>query len=578
MSTTAVTNKSLSLHPDEDKTTEQMDLDREISPAAPLQREDQEMQEPQPQPPVNPEEPRSTEPASEQEQTPDGDSKDSTPQHHENASKQPQQPAARIEHSYRHGSMDETHRQVDRPDLSYQHVQSYRHDSEHRNRTQPSPQSYRYGPEQQQQQQQVSYHYGREQERSHSHQKEQNSSSPPTQTSLEHPHQHQEHTTQDYSIQEGSNHEHQKDCDISLPVSSEPSPVIKQSPGSSSPPSFDVAAVPAVDHEELPHAQTSSSAESGDAPQSRPIGSPEDHPRDVKHAANMLSPEPRPNNKRHSVSDEPDPADLVDPSTEAGTSSLDHPGTGASGSGGNAGNSGDESSGSYPRSSKVPRKVREPVRKIPKVYPPRKPRVRPVAVEHLTMTIRTDSALSTLASAAVAIKDHQGPLSTLSVPPLSPTIRAPSSSSMSPPSHHHHHDGSSSSSTSTPKVPIAPTSTGATAPGAGAGAGAGSGGSQAGSRGGRASNKASIPQDAGGYRCELCPGERFGRVHDLKRHQISKHNEMTWPCDFCHRPFVRRDALLRHYAVKASRRDGVHPTAQEESRLQEAKARAKLLS
>lgn len=553
-----------------------MDLDREISPAASLQREDQEMQEPHPQPPVNPEEPRSTEPAGEQEQTPDCDPKDSSsPQRHENASQQPQQSAVKIEHSYRHGSIEETHHQVDRPDLSYQHVQSYRHDSEHRTRTQPSQQSNRYGPEQQQQQQQVSYHYGREQERSHSHQ--QTSSTPPAQSSLEHPLQHQEHTTQDYSIQEGSNHDNQQDCVTFMPISSEPSPVIKQSPGSSPPPSFDAAAAPAVDPEELPHAQTSSNTESGDVPQSRPIGSPEDHPRDVKQDTSMLSPEPRPNNKRHSVSDEPDPADLVDPSTEAGTSSsLDHPGTGASGSGGNAGNSGDESSGSYPRSSKVPRKVREPIRKIPKVYPPRKPRVRPVAVEHLTMTIRTDSALSTLASAAVAIKDHQGPLSTLSVPPLSPNIHAPSSST-SPPSHHHHHDGSPSSSTSTPKVPIAPTSTGGGAA-PGAGAGAGGGGSQAGSRGGRASNKANIPQDAGGYRCELCPGERFGRVHDLKRHQISKHNEMTWPCDFCHRPFVRRDALLRHYAVKASRRDGVHPTTQEESRLQEAKARAKLLS
>jgi hypothetical protein len=92
---------------------------------------------------------------------------------------------------------------------------------------------------------------------------------------------------------------------------------------------------------------------------------------------------------------------------------------------------------------------------------------------------------------------------------------------------------------------------------------------------GRAS-KTQVPRDAGGYRCELCPGERFGRVHDLKRHQISKHNEMTWPCDFCHRPFVRRDALLRHYSVKAARRDGVHPTDQEENRLKEAKARAKL--
>ncbi|KAF9358851.1 hypothetical protein BGX26_000777 [Mortierella sp. AD094] len=80
----------------------------------------------------------------------------------------------------------------------------------------------------------------------------------------------------------------------------------------------------------------------------------------------------------------------------------------------------------------------------------------------------------------------------------------------------------------------------------------------------------------GFYKCEMCPLERFGRVHDLKRHQISKHNEKTWPCDFCHRPFVRRDALLRHYAVKAARRDGIHPTSQESNRLSEARARAKL--
>ncbi|KAG0358540.1 hypothetical protein BGZ54_010372 [Gamsiella multidivaricata] len=86
-----------------------------------------------------------------------------------------------------------------------------------------------------------------------------------------------------------------------------------------------------------------------------------------------------------------------------------------------------------------------------------------------------------------------------------------------------------------------------------------------------------MPADDGSYVCELCPDERFGRVHDLKRHQISKHNEKTWPCDFCHRPFVRRDALLRHYAVKAARRDGVHPTAQETHRLSEARARARLI-
>ncbi|KAG0046641.1 hypothetical protein BGZ83_008211 [Gryganskiella cystojenkinii] len=79
------------------------------------------------------------------------------------------------------------------------------------------------------------------------------------------------------------------------------------------------------------------------------------------------------------------------------------------------------------------------------------------------------------------------------------------------------------------------------------------------------------------FRCELCPYESFGRIHDLKRHQTSKHKEMTWPCDFCHRPFVRRDALLRHYTVKAARADGLHPASHEVEKLLEARARAKML-
>ncbi|KAF9574466.1 hypothetical protein EC968_006450 [Mortierella alpina] len=79
------------------------------------------------------------------------------------------------------------------------------------------------------------------------------------------------------------------------------------------------------------------------------------------------------------------------------------------------------------------------------------------------------------------------------------------------------------------------------------------------------------------FRCELCPGESFGRIHDLKRHQTSKHQEMTWPCDFCHRPFVRRDALLRHYTVKAARDDGLHPASHEVEKLLAARARAKML-
>jgi hypothetical protein len=206
--------------------------------------------------------------------------------------------------------------------------------------------------------------------------------------------------------------------------------------------------------------------------------------------------------------------------------------------------------------SKASRPKREPTKKVPKVpkvYPPRKPRVRSVAAEAATLTLRTDSALSTLASAAVAIKNHQGDLSTLSVPPLSPSV----------------HDAQQASSSSPVREPVS-----SPKPSSEQGADDASASSATASR----PVKSNILQDSAGYRCELCPGERFGRVHDLKRHQISKHNEMTWPCDFCHRPFVRRDALLRHYSVKANRRDGVHPTADDMNRLQEAKARAKLVS
>ncbi|KAF9904508.1 hypothetical protein EC991_002616 [Linnemannia zychae] len=574
MSTTAITNETISLHP-EDKSAQQMDVDREISPAVAPQREDQEMQEPHPQEPINPEDLRLTEPASEQDQTQDRDPKDATAkeQTQENTNKQQ---GAKTEHSYRHGSAEETHRQADRPELNYQHVQSFRHDSEHRTKTQTPQQSFRHGPEHpvQQPQAQVSYHYGREQDRTANQQKEQQSS-PPPQHPQEHPQKPQEQTNQDHPMQEESNQDNQQRRESSVPVPSEPSPAIKASLESALLPSLagTVDTTGVVDNQEPPEASPSADSGADIQTVSQPITASEESPRDVEQDTNILSPEPRPNNKRHSVSDDHDPTDIVDPTAGAGPSGTAATSTGASSSGGNGAQSDDESSGSYSRSSKIPRKVREPARKIPKVYPPRKPRVRPVAVEHLTMTIRTDSALSTLASAAVAIKDHQGPLSTLSVPPLSPTIHA--SSSMSPPKHHHH-DGSPSSSTGTPKVPIAPATTGGAAGGSASSSGAAGG--QSGGRGGRASNKANIPQDAGGYRCEQCPGERFGRVHDLKRHQISKHNEMTWPCDFCHRPFVRRDALLRHYAVKASRRDGVHPTTQEESRLQEAKARAKLLS
>ncbi|KAF8944509.1 hypothetical protein BGZ47_004136 [Haplosporangium gracile] len=79
------------------------------------------------------------------------------------------------------------------------------------------------------------------------------------------------------------------------------------------------------------------------------------------------------------------------------------------------------------------------------------------------------------------------------------------------------------------------------------------------------------------FRCALCPTESFGRIHDLKRHQTSKHQQMTWPCEFCQRPFVRRDALLRHYTAKATRDDGIHPPTSDTETLLAVRARAKLI-
>ncbi|KAF9437080.1 hypothetical protein BGZ76_002046 [Entomortierella beljakovae] len=79
------------------------------------------------------------------------------------------------------------------------------------------------------------------------------------------------------------------------------------------------------------------------------------------------------------------------------------------------------------------------------------------------------------------------------------------------------------------------------------------------------------------FRCEICPKESFGRIHDLKRHHQSKHQEKSWPCEYCHRKFARRDALLRHYTVKAERVDGVHPASHETDLLVAARARAKLI-
>lgn len=87
------------------------------------------------------------------------------------------------------------------------------------------------------------------------------------------------------------------------------------------------------------------------------------------------------------------------------------------------------------------------------------------------------------------------------------------------------------------------------------------------------------------FRCDLCPTQQqsFGRIHDLKRHQATKHATAeggptkTWPCEFCEKPFARRDALLRHYSVKAAKGDGVHPGKDETDVLAAVRARAKLI-
>ncbi|KAG0272356.1 hypothetical protein BGZ95_011907 [Linnemannia exigua] len=79
--------------------------------------------------------------------------------------------------------------------------------------------------------------------------------------------------------------------------------------------------------------------------------------------------------------------------------------------------------------------------------------------------------------------------------------------------------------------------------------------------------------------------QSFGRIHDLRRHQRTKHPEAAniygggapkvWPCEFCEKPFTRRDALLRHYTVKAVRDDGVHPTNEQKDLLDACRVRAK---
>ncbi|KAF9929049.1 hypothetical protein FBU30_001892 [Linnemannia zychae] len=586
MSTTAITNKSIGLHSDDDETVQKMDLDHEIPSTDSLQHKDQEMQEP-PQAVIHQEESRSMEPTRKKIPTPDRDPKDviTNPTSNTQCQQQQQEESTAISrHSNSHESVDDTHRQNIHSDTSYQHVQNYSKDNSKGQSAQLNQEN---DPVQQQQRQQSSYHHGNNQKPASSHQEDQPSLLT-LQPSQEHPIQAQDQTSQDPLVKEEINKDNKPERVLSVSFAAEISPTAKESTSNIQPTFATNTPAVAVNSKELQEARSSIGSGINSSATCHPIeSSSEPRLRGVGNQDTaVLSSEPHPNNKRPSTSDDSNPERLSVPRVEDGASSSVP-------LGGSCMNSEDEASGSQPRSSKIPRKVREPVRKVPKVYPPRKPRVRPVAVEHLTMTIRTDSALSTLASAAVAIKDHQGPLSTLSVPPLSPTIHA--STTMSP-SNHIHHDGSPSTLTNEPKVTSVPTTAGtnggdgdavaggAAAAGAmatvavNAGGTAVGGSGQTAGRGSRASNKANIPQDSGGYRCELCPGERFGRVHDLKRHQISKHNEMTWPCDFCHRPFVRRDALLRHYAVKASRRDGVHPTAQEESRLQEAKARAKLLS
>ncbi|KAF9973426.1 hypothetical protein BGZ73_003319 [Actinomortierella ambigua] len=259
------------------------------------------------------------------------------------------------------------------------------------------------------------------------------------------------------------------------------------------------------------------------------------------------------------------------------------------------------------------RKGAPPTEKKPlKVYPPRKQRSR---VNWDEAKVPPESPLSTLASAAVAVSTLSAataitPASTM---PITPTVSAAANGGAA---------GATTTASTAASAAAAAAAGGVGTGGAGVGNGSGSSGSSgaaSSSAGGVGSSiggsvpsvgassglatvggavpvtthhavpddatlqalskaRAQLAAEGGGYRCELCPGERFGRVHDLKRHHISKHNEMTWPCDFCHRPFVRRDALLRHYTVKAARNDGVHPTQDEQDRLSEARARAKLLS
>ncbi|KAG0328920.1 hypothetical protein BGZ99_003994 [Dissophora globulifera] len=182
---------------------------------------------------------------------------------------------------------------------------------------------------------------------------------------------------------------------------------------------------------------------------------------------------------------------------------------------------------------KAPRVKKQKPQRTPKIYPPRKPRTLPVPEARSLR--RNDSGTENSDSDI----QNESPLSSLSSSSSLLSSRSPVTSPVE--------DQTAASVTTMTNAK-------------------------------ETSSATAIPQEDGCYHCELCPHERFGRVHDLKRHRISKHCEKTWPCDFCHRPFVRRDALLRHYVVKAARRDGIHPTEEETHRMSEARARAKLIS
>ncbi|GAB5593687.1 hypothetical protein Unana1_08587 [Umbelopsis nana] len=54
------------------------------------------------------------------------------------------------------------------------------------------------------------------------------------------------------------------------------------------------------------------------------------------------------------------------------------------------------------------------------------------------------------------------------------------------------------------------------------------------------------------FRCEVegC-GKNFDRRHDLTRHEATVHRgERAYHCEFCEKPFSRKDALVRHLTIK----------------------------